>query len=121
VSGEFFAGLNDCGEFTRGQTYRLAPVALEGCDLPEPFRFRFGFGLEKLPAWIKRTKIEISGMRLAVAIFEDSKSWSLHGRKYSRKRVENVNIKSMTVAGGRSFVSIFIGKRLGSSVGRAVD
>ena len=72
VSGEFFAGLNDCGEFTRGQTYRLAPVALQGCDLAEPFRFRLGFGLEKLPASIKRTKIEIPGMRLAVAIFKDS-------------------------------------------------
>jgi hypothetical protein len=35
--------------------------------------------------------------------------------------VGNVNIKSMTVAGGQEFMSIFIGKRLGSSVGRAVD
>jgi len=56
-------------------------VALQGCHLPEPFSFRFGFGLEKLPASIKRTKIEIPGMGLAVAIFKDSKSWPLHGRK----------------------------------------
>ena len=34
---------------------------------------------------------------------------------------ENVNIPSMTVVAGASFMSIFIGKRLGSSVGRAVD
>jgi hypothetical protein len=72
VFGQFVAGLNDCGEFTRGQTYRLPAVALQGCDLPEPFSFRFCFGLEKLPASIKRTKIEIPGMRFAVAIFEDS-------------------------------------------------
>jgi hypothetical protein len=26
-------------------------------------------------------------MRLAVAIFKDSKGWSLHGRKYSQKRL----------------------------------
>jgi hypothetical protein len=69
------------------QTYRLPAVALQGCDLAEPFRFRLGFGLEKLPASIKRTKIEIPGMRLAVAIFKDSKGWSLHGRKYSQKRL----------------------------------
>jgi hypothetical protein len=87
VFGQFFASLNDCGEFTRGQTYRLAPVALQGCDLAEPFCFRLGFGLEKLPASIKRTEIEILGMRLAVAIFKDSKGWPLHGRKYPRKRL----------------------------------
>ena len=57
-----FLGPNDCGEFTRGQTYRLPPVALQGCDLAEPFGFGFGFGLEKLPASIKRTKIEIIGV-----------------------------------------------------------
>ena len=70
--GQFVAGLNDCGEFSRGQTYRLATVALKSCDLPEPFCFRLGFGLEKLPPSIKRTKIEIPGMRLAVSIFKDS-------------------------------------------------
>jgi hypothetical protein len=64
--------LDDCGELARGQTYGLAPVALQGCDLAEPFCFRLGFGLEKLPASIKRTEIEIPGMRFAVAIFEDS-------------------------------------------------
>jgi len=58
MSSEFIAGLDDRREFARGQTYRLAPVALQGCDLAEPFCFGLCFGLEKLPASIKRTKIE---------------------------------------------------------------
>ena len=49
--------------------------------------FRFGFGLEKLPASIKRTEIEIPGMRFTVAIFEDSKGWSFHGREHTLKRL----------------------------------
>lgn len=53
----------------------------QGCDLPEPFSFGFRFGLEKLPASIKRTEIEIPGMCFAVAIFEDSKGWAFHGPK----------------------------------------
>src|SRR4029453_19661420 len=84
VSGQFFAGLNDRGEFTRGQTYRLAAVALECYDLAGSFCFRLGFGLEKLSASIKRTEIEIPGMRFAVAIFEDSKGWPLHSRNIRR-------------------------------------
>jgi len=56
-------------------------VALQGCDLPEPFSLGLCFGLEKLPASIKRTEIEIPGMRFAVAIFEDSKGWAFHGLK----------------------------------------
>lgn len=79
--GEVLAGLDDSGEFTRWQTYRLAPVALQGCDLPEPFRLGLRFGLEKLPASIKRTEIEIPGMRFAVAIFENSKGGALRGLK----------------------------------------
>jgi hypothetical protein len=69
------------GEFTRWQTYGLTPVAFQGCDLPKPFRFSFSFRLEKLPASIKRTEIEIPGMRFAVAIFEDSKGWAFHDPK----------------------------------------
>jgi hypothetical protein len=81
VFGKFFAGLDDCGEFPGGHTYGLAPVAFQGRDLAEPFRFSFGFGLEKLPASIKRTEIKIPGMRFAVAIFEDSKGWAFRGPK----------------------------------------
>jgi hypothetical protein len=61
-------------------------VALQGRDLAEPFRFRLCFGLEKLPASIKTTEIEIPGMRLAVAIFKDSKGCPFYGRKYSRSK-----------------------------------
>jgi hypothetical protein len=56
-------------------------VAFQGRDLAEPFRFSFGFGLEKLPASIKRTEIKIPGMRFAVAIFEDTKGWAFRGPK----------------------------------------
>jgi hypothetical protein len=55
-------------------------VALQGCDLAQSFRFRLGFGLEKLPASVKRTEVEIPGMRFAVTIFEDSKRWTFHNR-----------------------------------------
>ena len=41
----------------------------------------FGFKLEKLPAVVKWTEIKILGMSFIVAIFEDSKSWALHGPK----------------------------------------
>jgi hypothetical protein len=47
-------------------------MALQRRDLAEPFRFRLGFSLEKLPTSIKRTEIEIPGMCLAVATLEDS-------------------------------------------------
>jgi hypothetical protein len=56
-------------------------VALQGCNLAEPFRFSFCFRLEKLSPSIKRTKIKIPGMRFAVAIFEDSKGWAFHDPK----------------------------------------
>jgi hypothetical protein len=81
VFGKSFAGLDDCREIPGSQTYGLAPVAFQGRDLAEPFSFRFRFGLEKLPASIKRTEIKIPGMRFAVAIFEDSKGWAFHGPK----------------------------------------
>src|SRR4029450_3670607 len=87
VFGKFLAGLDDRGEFTRRQTYGLAPVALQGWDRSGPFRVGFGFGLEKLPASIKRTEIEIPGMRFAVAIFEDSKGWAFHGPKICAERL----------------------------------
>jgi len=63
------------------QTYRFPPVAFQGCDLSEPFRFGFGFKLEKLPAVVKWTEIKILGMSFIVGILEDSKSWALHGPK----------------------------------------
>src|SRR5205823_8090140 len=85
VFGKSLAGLDDCGEFARGQANGLSPVALQGCDLTEPFCFRLGFGLEKFSASIKRTEIKIPGMRFAVAIFEDSEGWSFHGRKYAQR------------------------------------
>ena len=96
-------------------------MAFQGCDLPEPFRFRIGFGLEKLPAFVKWTEIEIPGMGFAVAIFKDSETWSFHGREYTVKRLKNVNIKSTNGLDRPENVAIRIGNRLGSSVGRAVD
>src|SRR4029077_8302004 len=87
VFSEFFAGLDDCGEFTAGRPIASRPWRSRVVIWRSRSAFRLGFGLEKLPASIKRTKIEIPGMRLAVAIFEDSKGWPLHGRKYSQKRL----------------------------------
>jgi hypothetical protein len=40
-----------------------------------------GFKLEKRPALVKWTEIEIRGIGFAVTILEDSKSWALHGPK----------------------------------------
>ena len=106
--GKFLADLDDCREFTRGQSYGPAPVARQSCDLAKPFCFRFGFGLEKLPASIKRTEIEIPGMRFTVA------------SEYALE-AENVDTKS-TIGLWVAFTNaILIDKRLGSSVGRAVD
>ena len=41
MRGEFFAGLDDCREFLGWPTYGFAPVAGQGCDLPETFRLGF--------------------------------------------------------------------------------
>ncbi len=106
--GKFLADLDDCREFTWGQSYGLAPMARQGCDLAKLFCFRFGFGLEKLPASIKRTEIEVPGMRFTVA-----SEYALEAEKV---------IKKSTIGLWVAFTNaILIDRRLGSSVGRAVD
>jgi hypothetical protein len=79
MRSEFFSCLDDCGEFARGQAYSFSPVAGQGCDLPEAFRFRFGFRFEKFPSLPESSEIEIIRMRFGMPIFMHLKLWSFHG------------------------------------------
>ena len=84
---KFFASLDDCRKFLGWQTYGLAPVAGQGCDLPETFHFGFCLRLEKLPSLPEGSEIEIIRMRLGMAVFMHLKLWSFRGSEICANRL----------------------------------